>query len=87
MAEQMREFYAFRNTLAHSFRGFRGVTTSRGETVPEERVSFEVLHEKLERLKSLDNLILNLLANAIEGPPERVFTDDYADWPYGVFLP
>ena len=87
LAEQMREFYDFRNTLAHSFHRFGSVTTSRGKEVPEESVSFEVLEDKLERLAVLDNLVLNLLANEIEGAPERVFTDDYADWPYGVFLP
>ena len=87
LAEQMREFYDFRNTLAHSFRRYGNVTTSRGKTVPEERVSFEVLEEKLERLAQLDNLVLNMWADEIEGPPERVFTDDYADWPYGFFLP
>ena len=87
LAEQMREFYDFRNTLAHSFHRFGNVTTSRGKTVPEERVSFEVLEDKLERLAKLDNLVLSIWADAIEGPPERVFTDDYADWPYGIFLP
>ena len=55
--------------------------------MPDERVSFQVLEDKLDRLARLDNLVLNLLATEIEGPPERVFTDDYADWPYGVFLP
>ena len=87
LAELMREFYDFRNTLAHSFRQSGSVTTSRGRKVPDERVSFEVLEDKLGGLAQLDNLVLNLLATEIEGPPERVFTDDYADWPYGVFLP
>ena len=87
LAEQMREFYDFRNTLAHSFHHYGNVTTSRGKTVPEERVSFEVLEDKLGRLAQLDNLVFNIWADEIEGPPERVFTDDYADWPYGIFLP
>ena len=87
LADQMREFYGFRNTLAHSFHRSGNVTTSRGQRVPDDRISFEVLKDKLERLARLDNLVLNLLADAIEGPPDRVFTDDYADWPYGVFLP
>ena len=84
---QIRECYDFRNMLAHSFVQFGGVTTSRGVEVPAERVSLEALEEKLKRLSKLDNLVLNLLASEIEGPPERVFTDDYADWPYGLFLP
>ena len=64
-----------------------GVTTSREVDVPAERVSIEVLQDRLERLAHLDNLILHLLGWEIEGPPEPVFTDDYADWPFGVFLP
>ena len=87
LAGRMRESYDFRNTLAHSFRQGRGITTSRGAEVPAEQASLETLQDKLETLANLDNFILNLLANEIEGPPERVFTDDYADWPFGLFLP
>ena len=87
LAEQMRKSYDFRNTLAHSFRQFDSLTTSRGVEVPVERVSFEVLGEQLKKLSDLENLVLNLLGSELEGPPERVFTDDYADWPYGLFLP
>ena len=87
LAQQMRESYDFRNTLAHSFRQLGGVRTSRGMEVPAERISFEVLEDKLQQLARLDNLVINLLGWAIEGPPQPVFTDDYADWPYGVFLP
>ena len=71
LADQMREFYDFRNMLAHSFHQLGSFTTSRGKRVSEEEVSFEVLEGKLERLARLDNLILNLLANEIEGPPSR----------------
>lgn len=84
---QMREFYSFRNTLAHSFRQSGNIATSKGMEVSGEQASLEVLQDKLERLAVLDNLILNLLGCAIEGPPVPVFTDDFADWPYGVFLP
>ena len=87
LAGQMREFYDFRNTLAHSFHQFGGVTTSRGKRVSEDEVSLKALADKLERLARLDNLILNLLANEIEGLPKATFTDDFADWPYGFFLP
>ena len=87
LAERMRQSYDFRNTLAHSFRRFGGVTTSRGVEVPAERVSPEVLEDKLKGLSNLENLVLNLLGWELEGPPERIFTDDYADWPYGLFLP
>ncbi len=55
--------------------------------MPAERVSLEALEDKLKALSQLDNLILNLLVSQWEGAPERVFTDDYADWPYGLFLP
>ena len=87
LAKQMREYYDFRNTLAHSFRQFGGITTSRGVAVPAERISLVVLEDKLKKLSDLDNLVLNMLVSELEGPPERVFTDDYADWPYGLFLP
>ena len=84
---QIRECYDFRNTLAHSFVQFGGVTTSRGIELPAERVSLEALEDKLKTLSGLDNLVSSLLVSQLEGPPERVFTDDYADWPYGLFLP
>ena len=87
LPRQMRESYDFRNTLAHSFRQFGGFTTSRGVEVPAETISLDVLEAKLQQLAKLDNLMINLWAWAIEGPPQPVFTDDYADWPHGVFLP
>ena len=87
LAEQMRETYDFRNTLAHSFRQSDRLTTSRGVEVPAERISSETLEEQLKKLTDLENLLVNLLGSELEGPPERVFTDDYADWPYGLFLP
>ena len=87
LPQQMRESYDFRNTLAHSFRQFGGLTTSRGVEVPAATISLDVLETKLQQLARLDNLVINLLGWAIEGPPQPVFTDDYADWPQGVFLP
>ena len=87
LAGQMRKSYDFRNTLAHSFRNSMSVTTSKGVEVPDEWVSFEVLQDRLEQLVHLDNMILHLLGAEVEGPPEPVFTDDYADWPFGLFLP
>ena len=59
---------------------------SRGRRVYGEQVSNEALEGKPEKLALLDKLILNLLADEIEGPPERVFTDDFDDWPYEIFL-
>ena len=81
LPKHMRDSYDFRNTLAHSFLQFGGVVTSRGAEVPAERVSMEVLEAKLQELARLDNLVINLLGWAIEGPPQPVFTEDYADWP------
>ncbi len=81
LPQQMRESYDFRNTLAHSFRQFGGFRTSRGVEVPTESISLDVLETKLQQLARLDNLVINLLGWAIEGPPQPVFTDDYADWP------
>ena len=87
LPERMREAYDFRNTLAHSFRDFGGVRTSKGFQVPDETISTEALERKLQELKRLENLVKSLWGWAIEGPPQRVFTDDYADWPSGIFLP
>ena len=87
LAAQMRESYDFRNTLAHSFRHSGSLRTSRGVEGPAERVSLEVLQDKLERLAHLDDLLLHLLGWEIEDPPEPVFTDDSVEWPFGVFLP
>ena len=87
LGKKMRESYDFRNTLAHSFWQLDRLTTSRGIEVPAERVSVAVLEDRLQKLAELENLVLNLLVSELEGPPERVFTDDYADWPYGLFLP
>ena len=87
LPKRMRECYEFRNELAHSFRQFGGTMTSRGLELPAETVSLEAMGDKLHEVAQLDNLVLNLLGWALEGPPERVFTDDYADWPFGVFLP
>lgn len=81
LPQQMRESYDFRNTLAHSFRQFGGFQTSRGVEVPADTISLDVLETKLQQLARLDNLVINLLGWAIEGPPQPVFTEDYADWP------
>ena len=87
LADQMQQFYDFRNVLAHSFLQWGSGTKARGKRVSEGQFSFEVLEGNLESLARLDNFILNLLVNELEGPPERVFTNDFADWPYGFFLP
>ena len=87
LPKQMRDCYEFRNKLAHSFRQFGGTRTSRGIELSAETVSFEAMEDKLHQLAQLDNLVVNLLGWEMEGPPQRVFTDDYADWPYGEFLP
>ena len=81
LAGELRDSYGFRNTLAHSFRTFGETRTSRGREIPSERVTFAVLKDRLERVRSLDNLFLNLLVNHIEGPPVPISADDYADWP------
>ena len=81
LPQQMRKSYEFRNTLAHSFRQFGGFTTSRGVEVPAGSISLDVLETNLQQLARLDNLVNNLLGWAIEGPPQPVFADDYADWP------
>ena len=77
----LRDSYAFRNTLAHSFRWTDSTMTARGRQIPDEQVAFPVLKEKLERLRHLENLFLAMLADEIEGPHPPISADDFADWP------
>ena len=78
---QIRDSNGFRNTLAHSFRQSGETTTARGRKIPAEEVTFEVLEEKLDKLRSLDSLVLDMLVTEYQGTPQPVFTEDYADWP------
>ena len=81
LVDQLRESYGFRNTLAHSFRTFDQTLTARGRKIPNEQVTFAALKDRLERVRRLDNLFLNLLVDHLEGPPVPISADDYADWP------
>ena len=78
---QLRESYEFRNILAHSFRQWNIILTARGKRIPARRVTFSTLQNKLEKLRSLENLIVNMLANEIEGTLSPISADDFADWP------
>jgi len=55
--------------------------TARGKRIPARRVTFSTLQNKLEKLRSLENLIVNMLANEIEGTLPPISVDDFADWP------
>ena len=81
VGSDLRDSYTFRNTLAHSFRWTNRTMTARGRQIPDEHVAFPVLKERLERLRQLENLFVNLLANEIEGPLPPISADDFADWP------
>ena len=81
LGAELRDSNGFRNILAHSFRWSNSTMTARDKEVPEEQVAFPVVREKLERLRHLENLIVNMLANKIQGPIQPFSADDFADWP------
>lgn len=79
--EDLDELHKFRNILAHSF-GFLGnMMTSRGKKIPAEHVTYEVLNEKLTRLKKLEDTVKYMYDCEIIGSPEPFSSDDFADWP------
>ncbi len=77
----LRESYEFRNTLAHSFRTYGGMTTARGREIPEEQVAFPVLKEKLERVRRLESMVGAMLYDHLVGEIPPFSADDFADWP------
>ncbi len=78
---QLREFYGFRNTLAHSFRQLDRTLTARGKEIPAEHVTFEALQQKLGELRSVENLIGGMVYDQLQGPLPPISADDFADWP------
>ena len=57
----LRDSYAFRNPLAHSFRWTNSTMTARGRQIPDEHVAFPVLQERLERLRQLEHPLRQLV--------------------------
>ena len=78
---QLRKAYRFRNILAHSFGQLDSTLTARGERILSKRVTFEKLHEQLENLRHLENLIGGMLYSELQGPLPPISADDFADWP------
>jgi hypothetical protein len=78
---QLRELYDFRNTVAHSFRQMDRTLTARGKEIPAETVTFEALQQKLEQLRSMENLIGGMVYDQLQGPIPPISADDFADWP------
>lgn len=81
VSADLRDSYEFRNTLAHSFRWFRGSMTARGKEIPDERVASEVLRQRLGRVRQLEQLVGAMLADHLQGPLPPISADDFADWP------
>ena len=77
----LKEIYAFRNILAHSFRMLDSAMTARGERLPDEQVSLPILEAKLEKAQRLENLIGGMLDSALQGTLLPISADDFADWP------
>ena len=81
ISAQLRDFYDFRNTVAHSFRQLDRTLTARGKEIPAETVTFEALREKLQQLRRMENLIGSMVFSELQGPIEPISADDFADWP------
>ncbi len=77
--EDFHELQKFRNTLAHSFSTCLGMMTSRGKIIPEKEITLKVLSHKLDKLRRLENIVLNMLADKYEGELPATSTDDFAD--------
>ena len=75
------ELQKFRNIVAHSFGTFGGMMTTRGKMIPEKQVTFKALSGKLEKLRKLENQVLNMLVTEYEGVIPPISADDFADWP------
>lgn len=75
------ELQKFRNIVAYSFGTFRGMMTTRGKMIPEKQMTFETLSVKLERLRKVENQVLNMLVTEYEGVIPPISADDFADWP------
>ncbi len=75
------ELQGFRNIVAHSFGSIGRMTTARGKIIPEEQVTFEALSGKLEKLRILENQVLNLLVTEYEGIISPISADDFVDGP------
>ena len=79
--KDFNELQKLRNTVAHSFSGHFGIQTARGRRIPEKKVSYKALSQNLERLRKLENTILNMYVDLIEGVIPPISADDFADWP------
>ena len=79
--KDFRELQKFRNMIAHSFGTHRGAMTSRGKVIPETEVTLKVLSGRLDKLRELENLVLDMLVTEYEGVIPPISADDYADWP------
>ena len=55
--------------------------TSRGEEIPETEITLKVLSGRLEKLRKLENLVLNMLVDEYEGVIPPISADDFADGP------
>ena len=79
--KDLYDLQKFRNTISHSFVTHRGMMTSRGEEIPETEITLKVLSGRLEKLRKLENLVLNMLVDEYEGVIPPISADDFADGP------
>ena len=79
--KNFHELQKFGNIVAHSFGTRLGMMTARGRIIPEEEVTAKVLLGKLNKLRKLENQVLNMLVSEYEGVIPPISADDFADWP------
>ncbi|MFC1947242.1 hypothetical protein ACFLXY_04895 [Chloroflexota bacterium] len=79
--KDFKDLQNLRTTLAHSFSGHFGIQTARGKKISEKKISHKALSQSIERLRKLENIILNLYVDLIEGFIPPISADDFADGP------
>lgn len=57
------------------------MVTARGKIIPEEEVTTNILLGKLNKLRKLENQVLNMLVSGYEGVTPSISADNFANWP------
>jgi hypothetical protein len=79
--QNLAESQAYRNLLAHSFEGFKGFQTAKGKPISEDDFQLGTLKENIEKLKILENTIISMYVDLMQGDIPPFSSDDFADWP------
>ncbi len=79
--DELFDLQKFRNLLAHSFFGIHGHQTGRGKKIDTDDFSFDIINEKLSRLKVLEDTVRYMYDCEIIGTIPPFSSDDFADGP------